>query len=357
MASIYCTADRIGTQSGGGLVTLEESKALAALDQVTLIHAEHLGQNASPFAADEKAHGIITELYKSNHQYKYAHFYAGTFSKTVRLLQDRGVLVTYTAAAHDIKLSREEFASLGVPYNFPHIIEPTLWARYIEGYVLADCVICPSRLSFNLMRQFGCKRVAVVPHGCTMPETAPLPNQFCVGYLGQIGPDKGLQYLLAGWKLTQRNEARLLLAGRDSVSLLPMARAIGGGNIEFMGWVDSPSDLYNRCSVYCQPSVTEGFGIEVLEALAHGRPVIVSAGAGAADLVEDGKTGYIVPIRNPHAIAERLCRLHDDHSLLLDMASRTREAAQRHTWDKIHTQYHEVWKKAEQEVRPCGLRQ
>lgn len=353
MASIYCTADLIGTQSGGGLATQQEQLALSEIDTVLSFDGNILGRHADPFAADVIAEKVIAELFRTKHQFKFAHFYAGCFSRTVKLLRDHDVVVTYTAAAHDITLSREEFASLGVPYNFPHITDPALWERYISGYKLADCVICPSRASFDIMRKFGCARVAVVPHGCNLPASEKaLPKQFCVGYLGQVGPDKGLQYLFQAWKHAQLRDSRLILAGRDSTAMLPLVRSVGGGNVEFKGWVDSPSELYDQCSVYCQPSVTEGFGIEVLEALAHGRPVIVSKGAGAADVVEDGVTGYVVPIRDPKALTERILRLHDDPSLLQGIAGKTREAALRYNWASIRKQYQEVWKKVEAEVKP-----
>ena len=68
--------------------------------------------------------------------------------------------------------------------------------------------------------------------------------------------------------------------------------------------VDNVGKMYNSCSVYVQPSVTEGFGIPVLEAMAYARPVIVTEGAGVYELVDDGKEGFVVPIRNPDVIKE-----------------------------------------------------
>ncbi|MBA7653880.1 Sucrose synthase [subsurface metagenome] len=110
-----------------------------------------------------------------------------------------------------------------------------------------------------------------------------------------------------------------------------------------LGRVPNVSDVYNACSVYVQPSVVEGFGIEVLEAMAHGRPVIASEGAGASDLVDDS-IGFVVPIRSPEAIAERLNLLKSmPHYGLMQMGQRARRKAKNYTWEKIRKRYAKLW--------------
>ncbi len=77
----------------------------------------------------------------------------------------------------------------------------------------------------------------------------------------------------------------------------------GGGNVYLQGWVDNVSDFYNGLSLYVQSSVTEGFGCEVLEAMAHGRPVVCSTGAGASDVVPPKWT---YEATNVDALAEKI---------------------------------------------------
>jgi glycosyltransferase involved in cell wall biosynthesis len=101
--------------------------------------------------------------------------------------------------------------------------------------------------------------------------------------------------------------------------------------------VHDVSEIYNACSLYVQPSASEGFGIEVLEALAHGRRVVCSAGAGAADVVH----GWVVPARDVHTLAKcisaaRARRDFDPHAL--------RKQAANYTWDKIRAQYQDLWR-------------
>jgi starch synthase len=69
------------------------------------------------------------------------------------------------------------------------------------------------------------------------------------------------------------------------------------------------------------PSLEEGMAMVQAQALACGCPVIASTNTGGADLFTDGREGYVVPIRDPTAIAERLTRLHDDPALLEEMSA------------------------------------
>jgi len=347
MRCLFCTADAIGTKTGGGVVTYNELESLKSVGETTSISREILNpslyqQPDSPYVFDfiADAHILYNKI-KSD----LAHFYAGTFSKTIMRLKHMGTLVTYTAAAHDPDVSREEFIRNGYEFNLPHITNPSLWASYLEGYLLADLVICPSKASERIMRKFGCKNVVVIPHGVELPlYTQPLlSTPFTVGYLGQVGPDKGLSYLLKAWKDLDWTDSKLRLAGRGTeVFKTPISTEMIK-NAEALGFVEFTSDFYNTVSVYVQPSATEGFGIEVLEAMAHGRPVIVSSGAGAADVVTDGVDGFVVPARDAGAIADRLKFLKGSADLQ-KMSEEAKKKAAQYTWDLVRPRYTEVWK-------------
>lgn len=338
MTVLYVTGDRIGSATGGGQVTYHESKALGRIGRTAVWS---FSDTDRPWGADEQATLRLEQ--QPDIAPRLAHFYSGTFSKTIEILKSRGTVVTYTAAAHDIEISRQEHLKLGLPFDYPHLTDPDLWERYVRGYRLADLVICPSTLSEDCMVSYGCSRVAVIPHGVDLPpETRPLPEQFHVAYLGQPGPDKGLVYLLDAWKILDYKDAVLTIAGYGTEHLLPLIRACGGGLIHLRGAVDKVSEIYNACSVYIQPSASEGFGIEILEAMAHGRPVICSDGAGARDVVGDGT---VVQKRNAQALVQAIhtCRLIGHDSLTKD-GNENRRRAESYTWNKIEQQYVDLWK-------------
>lgn len=378
--NIYITADHINLKTGGGIVTLHESVALFELTNLgefqlwpgSRLKSEYDPQikpnfqhSPDPWNFDDYMKDALdTQL--ANKPIKLAHVYSGTFSNTVKALKARGAIVTYTAAAHDLNESRKEHEVWGVPFNYPHLVDPGLWAKYVEGYLNSDLLICPSTHSAKVMRGFGYdKGIEIIPHGCQLPEVVkPLPSQFTLGYLGAIGPDKGLKYLVEAWKaLGYRDGSKLVFAGKYSTEpwfMQTVYKMFNGesfhswgddkktykingknGEIHFWGWMENVADFYNNISAYCQPSVTEGFGIEVLEAASYARPVVCSTGAGASDVVPSVWTfppRDVGEMANKIDLAKGMCRLMGGKPMLA-----WRDIAEKYTWDKVSKQYKRAW--------------
>ena len=339
--NLYLTADRIGLQTGGGLVTANEAIALSSLGPCRLICREKLGECADPWGWDEAALALTRD------SYSLVHGYAGTFGKSIAQLKYNGAKVVWTIAAHDRKVSREEHEQLEMGFPYPHLVEEPLWQRYIEGYRLADVIVCPSSVAADTVKAYGSefkeKNIQVIPHGCTLPkEVKPPPKRFTVGYMGSFGADKGVRYLLEAWKDLNYIDAVLVLAGKESTSCWTrlLYEKFGGGNVQFRGWVDNASDFYNSISLYVQPSATEGFGCEVLEAMAHGRAVICSRGAGASDMVGDST----VAACDVEALIEDIDSWkRNGRDSLVAKGEECRSIATRYTWEKIRQRYTDLW--------------
>lgn len=332
-------------------MTFEESEALrtlypertyAVLDRSTFDTLNKRPGEDEPWACDNLGSVMVS---MSESIPDLAHFYAGTFGRTVRRLRERGCKITYTAAAHDVNLSKAEHEKLGIPYNYPHLTEPELLERYLQGYKEADCLICPSKHSAAVMREFQCTNlIEVIPHGVDLPDrVAALPERFTVGYLGAVGPDKGIIYLLQAWKQLNYKDATLKIAGCDSTSpfVASLIYQFGGGNIHAAGWQYDISDFYNSLSLYVQPSVTEGFGIEVLEASAHSRAVVCSHGVGASDKVVPENC---YDPQDVSKLAALIDTLKNDHDSLVYSGIKQRTIAETCTWDKVRQQYVNLWK-------------
>jgi glycosyltransferase involved in cell wall biosynthesis len=90
--------------------------------------------------------------------------------------------------------------------------------------------------------------------------------------------------------------------------------------------------MYRQSSVFVFPTLIEGMGLVVLEAMACGLPVIVT-GHGPGDLVRDGIDGFVIPIRNEDAIAQKLELLYDDAELCRQMGQNARARALQYHWD------------------------
>ena len=93
------------------------------------------------------------------------------------------------------------------------------------------------------------------------------------------------------------------------------------------------------CDVLALPSIVEGRAMVQLEALSCGLPIIVSPNAGAEDLVESGRTGFLVPIRSPEMLAERINWVADHRDWVSDVRPLILKKARQSGWqtytDKI----------------------
>ncbi|MDX6679566.1 MAG: hypothetical protein QOE31_3618, partial [Solirubrobacteraceae bacterium] len=154
---------------------------------------------------------------------------------------------------------------------------------------------------------------------------------FRVLFAGQISQRKGISYLLEGYRRAALPRSELVFLGRP----------VGPSS----AWISQPGvvhwppvaiyDLRSRyvaCDVYVLPSLAEGFPQTAIIAMACGLPVIVSEHTFGSDVVTDGVDGYVVAIRDPDAIAERLRALAADPELRRRMGAAARQTAQRFAW-------------------------
>jgi glycosyltransferase involved in cell wall biosynthesis len=250
--------------------------------------------------------------------------------------------------AHDLQISIDEhelFYGQG-SYPFKHNTDPYLHTLLLKHATGADVIFTPSSTSADWINKNipNRKRVIVIPHGTEIPDSyLPLPDKFVAGYLGASGPDKGLGYMLSAWEKDPTGE--MILGGTccqflaESLKLVPARFP----NVKLLGWLDKVSDFYNQISIYIQPSVTEGFGIEILEAMAYGRPVIASRGAGGADVISEGIDGFVVPPRNIDAMASKIKWFRDNPRATQIMGENAREKAKHYTWNIIENRYEKVY--------------
>ena len=243
---------------------------------------------------------------------------------------------------HQVQLLDEESRSLG---GGREVVSSWLYQRMLEEYELADYIAVPSTYSLNsfLERGFKRSRLLMIPLSAGLPahpsdSTREKGREFTVLLVGgDWDYRKGLYYLLQAWRRLQLPNAKLLirsevpnrfheLALRDDVMILPHL---------------SPPELvalYRRVSVFCLPSVDDGFGMVVLEAMREGVPVIVTENVGAKDLIRDGEQGFIVPIRDPDALKEKIEYFYRNEEQRLQMGMAARRLAEVYTWDRYGDQ-------------------
>lgn len=145
-------------------------------------------------------------------------------------------------------------------------------------------------------------------------------DQFVVGFVGRVTGDKGIRELLEAWSLfaSSKPNVELLVAGArepDSFKGELASHIESAPKVVWLGHIDRPQLVYGAMDVLVLPSRREGLPAVVMEASAHGKPVIASDRPGVGEAVVDGVTGYVVDCRTTELLVDRLNCLYYDSAL------------------------------------------
>ena len=150
---------------------------------------------------------------------------------------------------------------------------------------------------------------------------------FVVGTVGRLTPVKGQRYLLeaATKVLQQRPDTAFVFLGDGELltELTEMASSLGiKDHVKFLGWRPDVADVMATFDVFVLPSLNEGMGKVLVEAMAMGKPIIASNVGGIPDLVTHGLNGLLVPPADADAMADAIVTLHGDPSKAKRMAEK-----------------------------------
>lgn len=207
----------------------------------------------------------------------------------------------------------------------------------------ADLVLSPSEYSAGkIVEHYGLERsrIAIVPEMIDLEgwrqrfaaNPASQPERFTVLSVCRFYPRKRLEDLVAAAAQLPDIEVRIVGDGPEG----PRLRRLGP-HITWLGDA-TPEELaeeYNRCHVFCLPSVQEGFGIVFLEAMAAGKPIVAARAAAVPEVVRDGVDGLLVEPRNPEELASALARVRDDSGLRKRLASNAAKRVEEFCREKV----------------------
>lgn len=207
----------------------------------------------------------------------------------------------------------------------PCTYRPAYWDRIRAEWDAADLVLVNSEWSAAGLVQQGLRRdkIIVVPLAIdpAMARTsAPVKAEgtLQVLWLGSLILRKGIQYLAEAARLLQCAPVEFLLAGPTNLS--ETAVRSFPPNMHLLGRLtrDAVREVYRRAHVFVLPTLSDGFAITQLEAMAQGLPVVTTP--NCARVVTHGLDGFVVPARDSQALAEALATLDRDRGLLREMS-------------------------------------
>ncbi len=180
--------------------------------------------------------------------------------------------------------------------------------RLEELYGVRDAIVVPELIDLNAWRQLFRANPAT-----------PTPGKFTILSVCRFYPRKRLDVLLRAAGLLRNTipqlEIRIVGNGPERARLQGICRELDvGPAVQWLGDVSlsSLAEEYNRCDVFCLPSVQEGFSIVFLEAMAAGKPIVAARAAAIPELV---RSGVLVEPENPDALAEAIICLYRDPDL------------------------------------------
>ncbi len=224
--------------------------------------------------------------------------------------------------------------------------------RLLTRFLCHGTVTVARALKYDLVTHggFNPQKIAVVPNGIEtklyQPTEAdvealrarhglPAPGSgtLLAGTVARLHPQKGLQHLLAAVPavLERYPDTLFVIAGEgeEEANLKQAARQLGrdGERVRFLGFEGDIPALLSLLDVFVLSSLWEGMPFAILEAMAAGRPQVVTDVDGCRELVVQGETGFLIPPEEPALLAEGICRLLGDGELRRRMGEAARRRA------------------------------
>lgn len=219
------------------------------------------------------------------------------------------------------------------------MINRWLWQRVDAGIAVSEALAHFSRNIEGARRPIRVVQhgIPAMPNGDSQAARRALglaPDGLAVGIVGRLIEQKGIADAIDAFARVAPGRAgvELLIAGEGPARRALERRAAtspSGERVRFLGWRSDRQAVMCALDLLMAPSLREGFGLAVLEAMALGIPVIATRVGGLSELVAEGETGLLVPPADPPALAAALHRMLEDPALRRRLGEAGRARARR----------------------------
>jgi glycosyltransferase involved in cell wall biosynthesis len=195
-------------------------------------------------------------------------------------------------------------------------------------------------------------KIELIPDGIEIPQELPstetrakararwgfAESEFLIGHLGAFTPEKGQGVALGAFQLLRERlpQARLLLAGegptlRDA-EVTHICEALGD-RVRLCGAIQNLAEFFPALDLFVMPSKSKGLGSSALMAMSYGLPVVASRVGGLPEVIEEARTGWLIELGSPAALAQAILAAADDRARLKQWGLNGRERARQFSVD------------------------
>lgn len=218
-------------------------------------------------------------------------------------------------------------------------------------YRKAKLCIAASLAIKDYFKKIGCKNIEIIPNGVDLKRFENLERKphdgFVVMTVARLEKVKGIEYLIRAFaRLSLPGRLSLIIVGdgskRDDLEKLAVELGLGE-KVKFAGQIppEGIPEYLTMADCFVLPSLKEGFGIAILEAMAARVPVIASRVGGILDIVKDGKTGLLVKPGEPEEIAQALDKIYNSRELSNNLVNSAITELTRYDWENIANKVYE----------------
>lgn len=326
---------------GVGLATLVCDKAPKlpkSLRRVVTRHADAtLGRRAGHIAVQRQA-GLVSYSYYGFDAFTAYNRPAMLFQMHPHPASMRRILTEELAAHPDCAESLKQEWELSLPeQDFDHLVKESAMAA---SYLVASSFTRQTLIENGVRGD----SISVIPYGVDSQRFAPgarrgpkSRSRLELLFVGRINQRKGVKYLLEALRLLNTDQVHLTICGRV-VDALEIFRPFAD-RVTIRPSV-STSELiaaYQSADLFVFPSVGEGFGQVLLEALACGLPVLSTTRTAAPDLIENGRQGFVIEPRSAESLADHIGWALDHRAEIAEMGREARLRAESFTWQRFRS--------------------
>lgn len=226
--------------------------------------------------------------------------------------------------------------------NKRSLSDPRVVDLQLQEYAAADYISVPSEFVKKSFVAEGIAehKIIVTPYGIDIDLFKPekrVKSKFRILFVGLVSQQKGVHYLIQAFKQLKLIEAELWLVGAIAPDMQDYVKQNSAENIKLFGSIEYAKlpSFYTQASVFCLPSIQDGFGLVALQAMACGLPLICTQNCGAADLITDHEQGFVIPIRSVDHLKEKLLYFYDHPEAAAQMGINARNLVQEnYTWQQ-----------------------